>query len=140
MRTVSTDILAAYLLKRLLDERGKHRAQPAETLVVATIGRKIWEPVGKVITGVIVDLADRSPLFYDAEQVDCEHLFIGEVWIGIVALALRRSAKAMLVVLTDEQVDANKRILRVHVAKGGFGRKASSTSFKSPAAMWFFNP
>jgi hypothetical protein len=42
--------------------------------------------------------------------------------------------------LADEQVNPNERMLCVHVAKGGFCKKASSTLFKPPAATWFFQP
>jgi hypothetical protein len=73
--------------------------------------------------------------------VNREHLFVGEGRGGVARLALGSSPKATLpVVSADEQVNANKHILGVHVAKGSVCKRASSTFFKSPAATWFFQP
>jgi len=66
-----------------------------------------------------VNLADGRPLFDESEHVNCQHLLIGEVGIGIVALSLSRRSKSASVALTDEQVDPNERRGSVHVAKGG---------------------
>jgi hypothetical protein len=72
---------------------------------------------------------------------DCKHFLVGKIRLGVVALPLDSSRKATSVVSADEQVDPNERMLGVHVAKGGLHEKMLDASpFKSPAAMWFFNP
>jgi len=134
-------VRAIYLSQRLAHKRSKHRAQAAKALTAAPLRAKAWKPRRKMIADLVVDLTDRSSLFDDSEQVDREHFFVGEVRIGVARLALGKSPEAALpVVSADEQVNANKRIRKVHVAKGGVCEKASGTFFKPPAATWFFNP
>jgi len=134
-------LLAIHFRQRLPNERGKHCTQAVQTLIVAAIRAELREPLGKVIADVVVDFTDRLSMFDDPEQIHREHFFVGECRIGVIALTLGESPEAALpVVSADEQVNANKRILGVHVAKGGVYRKASSTFFKSPAATWFFQP
>ena len=88
-----------------------------------------------------MNLADGLPLLKKAKQVNGQYLYVGKVWFGIVALPLDRSRKAASVVAANEQVDSDKRIPGIHVAKGGLPEKMLEASlFKPPAATWFFNP
>jgi hypothetical protein len=93
-----------------------------------------------VIFRVLVNLADGRPLFDEAKHVNGEHLLIGKVRIGVVALPLCDCGKPVPVAAADEQVDPNKRRGSVHVAKGGLLEMLDASPFKPPAATWFFNP
>jgi hypothetical protein len=74
-------------------------------------------------------------------QVDRQHLLVGKIRIGVVALPLNGGREATLVLPNNEQVDSNERILGVHVAKGGLPEKMLDASpFKPPAAAWFSTP
>jgi len=52
-------------------------------------------------------------------QVNGQHLLVGKIRLVVVALPLDRSREAASAVPKNEQVDSNKRIVGVHVAKGG---------------------
>jgi len=88
---------------------------------------------------VAVDSADGALLFGNAEQVNRKHFPVGEVRVGVVTLSLGSGANFAAVTSANEQVHPNEHMLWVHVAKGGLRKMASSTTFKLPAATWFFN-
>nr|WP_263810686.1 hypothetical protein [Salinibacter pepae] len=73
-------------------------------------------------------------------SVDGQHFLVGKVGLIIVALSLGRGRKATPVVLANEQVDPNERILRTHVAKGSLLEMLDTPLSKLPAATWFFYP
>jgi len=63
-----------------------------------------------VLGGVVVDLAHGFALFDQAEEVDGKHLFVGEVWVGVIALAWGQRFDAAGA-SANEQVDPNERKL-----------------------------
>ena len=93
-----------------------------------------------MIGHVGVDLADGPSLFDDAEKVNREHFLVGKVGLGIVALTLRHGLETVSVLLADEQVNPYERMLRVHVAKGGFVRRRQAPSSNRLRRHGFFNP
>jgi hypothetical protein len=81
---------------------------------------------------VFVDLFDGLAFTDEAEQVDGKDLLVGKIRVGVVALPLGNCAKPAGPAPTDEQINADERILPVnavstgvasvrviHVAKGG---------------------
>jgi hypothetical protein len=76
-----------------------------------------------VIFRVLVNLADGRALLDEPEYVrSCrcfQHLLIGKVRIGVVALPLGHSGEPSSVAPTNEQVDPRGFGGSVHVAKGG---------------------
>lgn len=94
-----------------------------------------------MVQHVLANLADGRSLFEKAKQVDRQHLLIGKVRIGVVALPLGHRSEATPIVPTDEQVDPNERMLTAYVAKGGLVRRCLvAPSSNRPRRRGFFNP
>jgi len=93
-----------------------------------------------MIFHVLVNLADGRSLFDEPKHVNGQHLLVGKVRIGVIALPLCGRGEPSPVATADEQVDPNERRGSIHVAKGGLSEMLDASSFKPPAATWFFNP
>ena len=123
----------------LLKKRGKHGAESARAPIVALLRGQFRKSVRKVILHTLVNLADGRSLLDEPEHVNGQHLLVGKVGIGIVALPLRDCGEPSPVAATDAQVDPNERRGSVHVAKGGLVEMLDTSAFKPPAPTWFFN-
>jgi len=101
------DALWRNVLEDLFDEGGKDFMESVEALDVAAVAGQVWKPGGQMVGDIGVYGLDGSVLFDDAEEIDCEDLLIGESGLVIVAQALGEQAQAVLVVVTDVEIESN---------------------------------